>query len=47
MFIHSLISFIALPGIVAVIAPHLTAYLDPRNRDHWTPGIFVIAVSFH
>jgi hypothetical protein len=45
MFIHSLISLIALPGIVAVIAPHLIAYLDPWNRDHWAPGMFIIAVS--
>ena len=45
MFIRALISFIALPGIFAVIAPPLIAYFDPWNRAHWIPGVFVMIIG--
>jgi protein-S-isoprenylcysteine O-methyltransferase Ste14 len=45
MFIRALISFITLPGIIAVIAPLLIAYFDPWNRNYWSPGIFIIFIG--
>lgn len=42
MIIRALISFIALPGIFAVIAPPLIAYFDPWKRPDWLPCVFVM-----
>jgi hypothetical protein len=35
-------ALIALPGIVAGIAPPLIAYFDPWHKNQWAPGIIVI-----
>ncbi len=45
MYIRALIAFIALPGIVAIIAPPLLAYFDPWKGYHWTPGISVMCIG--
>ncbi len=45
MFFRALTAFIALPGIVAVITPPVIAYIDPWNRYHWSPGIFVMIIG--
>jgi protein-S-isoprenylcysteine O-methyltransferase Ste14 len=45
MFIRALISFIALPSIIAIIVPPLIAYFDPWNRVHWNIGIFSMIIG--
>ncbi|MCP4021605.1 MAG: isoprenylcysteine carboxylmethyltransferase family protein [Desulfobacteraceae bacterium] len=45
MFIRSIISFIALPGIVALIIPPVIAYFDPWNKNPWPPGMFVMLIG--
>jgi len=45
MYFRALTSFIALPGIVAVILPPLIAYFDPWRGEHWTPGIVVMCIG--
>ena len=45
MIIRAILSFIALPGIVAVILPPLVAYWDPWNTARWIPGVWVMVVG--
>jgi len=45
MFIRALLSFIALPGTVAVLAPPLIAALDPWKGTRWMPGVLVMIVG--
>ena len=42
MFMRALISFVALPGILAVLAPPLIAGVDPWKNAFWVPGILVM-----
>ncbi len=43
MFLRALVSFIALPGMVAIIVPPTIALIDPFKGNTWTPGIIIIA----
>ncbi len=45
MFIRALISFITLPGIVAVIVPPVIAHFDPWSKGQWAPGISVMCIG--
>ncbi|MCW8963748.1 MAG: isoprenylcysteine carboxylmethyltransferase family protein [Gammaproteobacteria bacterium] len=45
MVLRALLSFIALPGIVAVILPPLIAYYDPWRGEHWAPGFIVMFIG--
>jgi protein-S-isoprenylcysteine O-methyltransferase Ste14 len=46
MIIRTLISFIALPGIIAIVVPSLIAYFDPWRQGYWTPGIYIMSIGF-
>jgi len=43
MFLRALASFIALPGMVAIILPPTIALIDPFKGNTWTPGIIIMA----
>ena len=45
MFARALLAFLVLPGIAAIIAPPLLAYLDPWKRHAFMPGIFVMLIG--
>lgn len=46
MILRSLISFIALPGIIAIVVPGLVASFDPWRKECWIPGIYIICFGF-
>lgn len=42
LFIRALLAFLALPGLVAFVAPPLFAAVDPWKRSGWGAGIGVL-----
>jgi protein-S-isoprenylcysteine O-methyltransferase Ste14 len=42
MFARALLAFIALPGMVAIVAPPAIASLDPWRGERWTAGAVVL-----
>lgn len=45
MVARALLSFLALPGIVAMLAPPLIATLDPWRGATWPPGIVLLLLG--
>ena len=45
MVARALLSFLALPGIVAILAPPLIATLDPWRGTSWAPGIVLLLLG--
>jgi protein-S-isoprenylcysteine O-methyltransferase Ste14 len=45
MLLRAILSFIALPGIFALVVPPFVAYWDPWNSGHWMPGVWVMAAG--
>lgn len=45
MIIRALMSFIILPGIVAVVVPSVITYFDPWRQGYWFPGILIMCVG--
>ena len=45
MLMRSLLAFIALPGIFALLTPPLIAFVDPWSSGPWFPGFLLMSLG--